>query len=201
MEKGVAKLANGKNYTGKLIHKLKDGKTLVMEYKNGILQIAKKMDGETVLAGKVYEYDFWGLSKIKDINSDNQILTVDRWKTEITYNIGEKNSVTIRNGSVYKPIIVSKNYENYDEDFRTYCLRGFLSKRYRLLIESPKGSHIQTFYKEDGSKWFSLDRFDYKTLKVYDNEGNIINYAPSELYCKHNDYCKMARKLEIKYLR
>lgn len=70
-EKGKAKLANGEAYTGNLTQKLKDGKTVVREYKNGMLQKVSKMDGEKVVASKSYTYDNKGmLTKIVDNNKD-----------------------------------------------------------------------------------------------------------------------------------
>ena len=66
-EKGKAKLANGEAYTGNLTQKLKDGKTVVREYKNGMIQKVSKMDGEKVVASKSYTYDDKGmLTKIVD---------------------------------------------------------------------------------------------------------------------------------------
>lgn len=66
-EKGVAKLSNGENYTGKLTQQLDDGKVSIREYKDGILQTAKKMEGESVISSKTYNYDNDGdLTKILD---------------------------------------------------------------------------------------------------------------------------------------
>ena len=70
-ENGKAKLANGETYTGNLTQKLKDGKTLIREYKDGMLQKVSKMDGEKVVASKSYTYDDKGmLTKIVDNNKD-----------------------------------------------------------------------------------------------------------------------------------
>ena len=70
-EKGKAKLVNGEAYTGNLTQKLKDGKTVVMEYKDGMLQKVSKMDGEKVVASKSYTYDDKGmLTRIVDNNKD-----------------------------------------------------------------------------------------------------------------------------------
>ena len=60
-EKGKAKLENGEAYTGNLTQKLKDGKTVVREYKDGLLQKVSKMDGEKVVVSKSYTYDAKGM--------------------------------------------------------------------------------------------------------------------------------------------
>lgn len=70
-ENGKAKLANGEAYTGNLTQKLKDGKTVVREYKNGMLEKVSKMDGEKVVVSKSYTYDDKGmLTRIVDNNKD-----------------------------------------------------------------------------------------------------------------------------------
>lgn len=70
-EKCKAKLANGEAYTGNLTQKLRDGKTVVREYKDGMLQKVSKMDGEKVLSSKSYTYDDKGmLTSIVNNNKD-----------------------------------------------------------------------------------------------------------------------------------
>ena len=70
-EKGKAKFANGDAYTGNLTQKLKDGKTVVREYKDGMLQKVSKMDGEKVLSSKSYTYDDKGmLTGVVENNKD-----------------------------------------------------------------------------------------------------------------------------------
>lgn len=212
-EKGVAKLANGENYTGKLTQQLNDGKVLIREYRNGVLQTAKKMDGEVVLVGKRYEYDDFGLSKITDVNGGRSIFTVDRCGAEITY-ITDENTIRVNNGNIYKPVTVRqhvmRNSNCNGGYYKVYCLRnGIHGEKYGLLVERPIGSSIETFYREDGTKWFSLDRYCEESLKVYDNEGKIILDASNpktgeerhKNYVTHKEYVIKAFNLEQKYLR
>ena len=52
--KGKAVTNTGEAFTGNITHQTKDGKKIVMEYKNGILQKSTKYDGENVLSQKRY---------------------------------------------------------------------------------------------------------------------------------------------------
>lgn len=55
-EKGIAKLASGENYTGKITHELKSGKNVVMEYKDGILQESVlKEEGKRSSVKRLYD--------------------------------------------------------------------------------------------------------------------------------------------------
>lgn len=69
-ERGKAKLANGSAYTGKLTKTAKNGETIVMEYNNGFLQKASRLDGDKLVLSKSYFYDGKGmLTKITDNNN------------------------------------------------------------------------------------------------------------------------------------
>lgn len=55
--KGKAVLANGTDYTGKIIsNNTKDGSMVVMEYKDGVLQKSTKTIGEEIIFEKNYKY-------------------------------------------------------------------------------------------------------------------------------------------------
>ena len=55
--KGKAVLANGTDYTGKIIsNNTKDGSMVVMEYKDGVLQKSTKTIGEEIIFEKSYKY-------------------------------------------------------------------------------------------------------------------------------------------------
>ena len=97
-EKGKAKLANGEGYTGNLTQKLKDGKTVVREYKAGILEKASIIDGEKVLSSKSYTYDDKGkLTNIKNVyhrdifavSRDNGIEITDTLKSRVVQKDGK----------------------------------------------------------------------------------------------------------------
>ncbi|MEE3348739.1 MAG: hypothetical protein VZR09_01735 [Candidatus Gastranaerophilaceae bacterium] len=68
IEKGIAKLSDGTLYSGKITTNTNSGNGMVLEYKNGKLNSAKKLDGEKVIYTKSYTYD------------DDGVLT-DVWKS------------------------------------------------------------------------------------------------------------------------
>ena len=54
--KGKAVLADGTNYTGKIVNELKDGSKVVMEYLDGVLQKSTKTKGTETIFEKTYKY-------------------------------------------------------------------------------------------------------------------------------------------------
>ena len=64
LKKGVAKLSDGTLYTGKLTSKTKSGNEIVLEYKNGKLTNAQKLDGEKVIYTKNYKHNDEELTEV-----------------------------------------------------------------------------------------------------------------------------------------
>ena len=61
--KGKAVTNTGEAFTGNITHQTKDGKKIVLEYENGLLNKSKKYDGENILHDKEYYYDDNGVLK------------------------------------------------------------------------------------------------------------------------------------------
>ena len=118
-ERGKAKLANGEAYTGKLTQTLEDGKILIREYNNGVLQKASKLDGENLVSSKSYFYDEKGmLTKITDDkNKDVYEAIVNEGAKIVTT---QKSTIVtdIENGRLQKLQIKGKGAKwfYYDKD-------------------------------------------------------------------------------------
>ena len=54
--KGKAVMADGTNYTGKIVSESKDGSKVVMEYVDGVLQKSTKTKGAEIIFEKTYKY-------------------------------------------------------------------------------------------------------------------------------------------------
>lgn len=202
LEKGRAKLANGENYTGTLTHKLKDGKTLVMEYKNGILQTAKKMDGETgkILYTKKYiysEYNKEGLSTVK--KDDNVIFQRDG------------SGVRLSNGYCGQSMDKSRIFVKSDNGVEKYY--EFVNGK-RILRAECKADTPSTliFYRDDGTKEFALRNCSNMpgscdsgtrwngSVELYDNSGEFIKILeklkdPEEYFAYKNRYVEWFKYL------
>lgn len=71
--KGKAVMADGTNYTGKIVSESKDGSKVVMEYVDGVLQKSTKTKGAETIFEKTYKYsDELGLVQV--IKNDNTVL-------------------------------------------------------------------------------------------------------------------------------
>lgn len=71
--KGKAVMADGTNYTGKIVCEGKDGSKVVMEYLDGVLQKSTKTKGTETIFEKTYKYsDKLGLEQV--IKNDNTVL-------------------------------------------------------------------------------------------------------------------------------
>lgn len=71
--KGKAVMADGTNYTGKIVSESKDGSKVVMEYLNGVLQKSTKTKGAETIFEKTYKYsDDLRLEQV--IKNDNTVL-------------------------------------------------------------------------------------------------------------------------------
>ena len=71
--KGKAVTNTGEAFTGNITHQTKDGKKIVMEYENGLLNKSKKYDGENILHDKEYYYDDNGVLKVLSHIHDNGV--------------------------------------------------------------------------------------------------------------------------------
>ena len=68
--KGKAVMADGTNYTGKIVSEGKDGSKVVMEYLDGVLQKSTKTKGAETIFEKTYKYsDELGLEQILKNNN------------------------------------------------------------------------------------------------------------------------------------
>ncbi len=87
--KGKAVLADGTNYTGKIVNELKDGSKVVMEYLDGVLQKSTKIkDSETVFE-KTYKYsDELGLVKVRKNGKSIFTKDYDKSSKQILINDG-----------------------------------------------------------------------------------------------------------------
>ena len=173
-EKGKAKLANGEAYTGNLTQKLRDGKTVVREYKDGMLQKVSKMDGEKVLSSKSYTYDDKGmLTKIVDNNKDvfhndifnasinNGLKTIKTSKSTI--------GIDLETGKLKRLRIDDKYYKRfyYDKDGKL----KFVQHDY-----TDKGVFMHDFiaYYPDG-KNIRFVRHGYNGAEFLDVNGKVVD--------------------------
>ena len=68
--KGKAVMADGTNYTGKIVSESKDGSKVVMEYLDGVLQKSTKTKGSENIFEKTYKYsDELGLEQVINNNT------------------------------------------------------------------------------------------------------------------------------------
>lgn len=68
--KGKAVMADGTNYTGKIVSEGKDGSRVVMEYLDGVLQKSTKTKGAETIFEKTYKYsDDLGLEQVINNNT------------------------------------------------------------------------------------------------------------------------------------
>lgn len=174
-EKGIAKLSNGENYTGKLTQQLGDGKVIVIEYKDGILQAAKKMNGEELISSKTYIYDN-NANLTKIVNMRDADLFVKR-------TIGNYTRIKTKKGVLF----LEDNTLKYHHDYKTrrliaYDEQGKVSGCIHSYDVSPTRVGCYTYETPDG--WF----FDFdiignhsfgfsKCLKYYKLSKGGISYC------------------------
>lgn len=68
---GKAVLADGTNYTGKIVSEGKDGSKVVMEYLDGVLQKSTKTKGTDTIFEKTYKYSDMNVGEIKKFHLTN----------------------------------------------------------------------------------------------------------------------------------
>ena len=174
-EKGKAKLANGETYTGNLTHKLKDGKTAIIEYKDGVLQNVSKMDGEEVVVSKSYTYDDKGmLTRIVDNNND--LFDNDIFKASINNGIKtiqtSKSTIKtdLKTGKLRYLQIEGKGAKSfyYDEEGKL----KFIKHEYTDEKSVSRRDFI-AYYPDGENKRFVMH--GYNGAEFYDVNGNIID--------------------------
>lgn len=200
-ERGKALSADGTGYTGFLTHTA-DGKKLIMQYKDGVLQKAEKYDTQTnkKIYSKTYIYcsSNGRLSTVKDEHKElfqifgSGIRTSDGY---CGYNF-DKSIITVRKNSNQ----TEKGYEyiNGKRILRTECK-----------ADDPS---TLIFYRDDGTKEFALrdcstigdscnsgTRWN-GTIEVYDNNGKLTKTLerldnPKEYYALRNKYLQWHKNM------
>lgn len=82
-QKGQAILNDGSNYTGKITTQTKDGKNIIIEYKNGGLQKSSKIDRENIIWSKDYSKNKIG----------NHIVTISSLDGVQNINLTQTNNI------------------------------------------------------------------------------------------------------------
>ena len=174
-ENGKAKLANGEAYTGNLTQKLKDGKTVVREYKNGMLEKVSKMDGEKVVVSKSYTYDDKGmLTRIVDNNKDvfnNDIFNASIDNGFKTIKTSKSTIVTDLNTGKLKRLKIDGKGDKcfyYDKEGKL----KFVKHDYQ--DKDAINRHDFIGYYPDG-KNIRFVKHGYNGAEFYDVNGNIVD--------------------------
>ena len=90
--KGKAVMADGTNYTGKIVCEGKDGSKVVMEYLDGVLQKSTKTKGAETIFEKTYKYsDDLGLVNVTKNGNSTFSKTYDKLAKQILINNGGNN--------------------------------------------------------------------------------------------------------------
>lgn len=201
-EKGMAKLANGENYTGTLFQETKDSKKLVLQYNNGLLEKAEKLDLQTgkKLYTKKYIYAEHNNERLVTVKKDNNVI-FQRYASGVRVSNGycgqsmDKSRIFVRSDNG-----VEKHYE-------------FVNGK-RILRAECKEDNPSTliFYRDDGTKEFALRNCSTMpdscnsgtrwngTIELYDNNGEFIKILekldnPKEYFAYRNRYQKWFRNL------
>lgn len=123
IDKGKAILSDGRFFTGKITKNEENGKRLVLEYNNGILNKSSKYDGENLLFSKEYKYNDKGfLSSI----------TTDKGR-EIKF---------IRDENLGKLIEFNQKKFYYSKDGKLKYMDGYVFKNHH-------GNDINSFVEID----------------------------------------------------
>ncbi len=176
-ERGKALSADGTGYTGRLTHTV-DGKKIVREYKDGIIQKSTKLDGENVIFEKRYTYDENGNMTI--FNKDNQVLftrktenglkTVKTAKSEIVTDLNH-------NGRIIRQTIADQGEKEF-----YYWHSGQL----HFIKHNTYGSSKVTCFRKDGSKRYTITGAG--EAEFFDKKGNITDkISLSDPSCYHYD--------------
>ena len=105
--KGKAVMADGTNYTGKIVSESKDGSKVVMEYLDGVLQKSTKTKGVDTIFEKTYKYsDDLGLVNVTKNGNSIFSKTYDKLAKQILINDGKlridtETGIIIKNNTTY----------------------------------------------------------------------------------------------------
>lgn len=105
--KGKAVMADGTNYTGKIVSEGKDGSKVVMEYLDGVLQKSTKTKGADTIFEKTYKYsDELGLVDVTKNGNSTFSKTYDKLAKQILINNGKlridtETGIIIKNNTTY----------------------------------------------------------------------------------------------------
>lgn len=105
--KGKAVMADGTNYTGKIVSEGKDGSKVVMEYLDGVLQKSTKTKGTETIFEKTYKYsDDLGLVNVTKNGNSTFSKTYDKLAKQILINDGKlridtETGIIIENNTTY----------------------------------------------------------------------------------------------------
>lgn len=201
-EKGMAKLANGENYTGTLVHETKDSKKLVFQYNDGRLEKAEKFDLQTrkKLYTKEYIYSVFDKERLSTIKKDgNEIFQ--------SYGSGVRSS----NGYCGQNIDKSRIFVKSDNGFEKHY--EYVDGK-RILRAECKADNPSTliFYRDDGTREFALRNCSTTpdccssgtrwngTVELYDNNGEFIKILeklddPKEYYAYKNKYVEWFKNM------
>jgi hypothetical protein len=181
-EKGIAKLANGENYTGELVVENKKSEKFVLKYNNGLLKNSEKYDSS---GKKLYEriYTYNSINKISKIE-EGDFLNKKKIFSHDGYGNITSSSIVFYNGDKNSIISVYKKGTLKDFEF----VNGKRILRAEINKDAPD---TVVFYRNDGTKDFALKKCtfnpdyndpDYRgfsydwhgTVEKYDENGDLI---------------------------
>lgn len=144
--KGRAVLADGTNYTGKIVSEPKDGSKFVMEYLDGVLQKSTKIKGSETVFEKTYKYsDELGLVNV--IKNKSSVLKkfVDEAGNLNIVTSKHHNVIDKSTGLIRRDCRFIDKHNNISGSFETpYCIRAREGGiNYPLKI---KGTEVQTAF-------------------------------------------------------
>ena len=179
-EKGKAKLANGDAYTGNLTQTLKDGTTVVREYKCGQLQKVTKMEGEKVLFSKSYSYDDKGML-INVVDPNKNVFHRDIYKVTINNNdkiIESSKSEIVKNIESGK--IRMQRIDGKGKKWFHYGKDGNLRFETHEYMHEGVFMHDLISYYPDGKNVRFISH-GYNGAEFYDLHGNVIDNIQMDL--------------------
>lgn len=168
-ERGKALSADGTGYTGRLTHTV-DGKKIVREYKDGIIQKSTKLDSENVIFEKRYTYDENGNMTI--FNKDNQVLFTRKTENGLkTVKTAKSEIVTDLN---HNGRIIRQRIDGQGEKEFYYRGSGELHfEKHRYTGTDGVFYNKTTGFRKDGSKRYSITGGG--EAEFFDKKGNITD--------------------------
>lgn len=181
-EQGIAKLKNGRNYSGTITIPKQDGSRVVLEYNDGILQKSTSFKDENVISSKTYSFKDGKIDKIVDNNGKTlyETFTIDKGaKPKIIKT--EKASIHIDPNTNKVKMVIIKNSPT-SEVCKMYNDSGVLKYERIYNTENPEKKALERAisYYEDG-KTKQLEKLVWKDEPVfsdcimYDKNGNMTD--------------------------